>query len=154
VAKIDFTGAFLRSFTGDRDKSGPFIQMEFTSNYSKAVCDAMGWPERPEAQTKGDLIGELVAEKMILTPDKRLSKDQMELPIETVGHFVFHVIKSKDGESTRTELRFHVRTVQACAGLVEEFYRIVTPESKGKLSVTYSVQKQEELPMEAEETTE
>lgn len=150
MAKIEFTGLFLRSFTGDRDKSGPYITIECTANYSKAVCAKMSWPERPEAQTKGDLVGELVAEKLILTPNQKLSKDQLELSIQSVSHFVFHVITNKDGESTRTELRFRVKTVEAkCAGLIEEFYRIVTPEAKGSMSVTYSEQKQ--LPLEERE---
>ena len=146
MSKLEFSGAWLRGVSLDRDKSGPYMKLEFGSNYSGPVCKAMGWNEAPYGEKQGVLIGALVASNLILTPNKKLSKEQLDLAITTVDHFTFHVLKSTDGESTRTELRFNVKSVEAnMAGVVEEFYRLVTEEAKGKCVVTYSEQKQMDL---------
>lgn len=155
MAKIEFSGVFIRSFSGNRDKTGPYLELQFTANYTAPVCKDMGWNSEPYGEKQGVLIGALVGTKLIFTPNKKLSKDEMQLDITTVDHFTFHVLKSADGESTRTELRFNVKSIETgAAGLVEEFYKVCSDEAKGKLVIAYSEQKQMDLPEGAAEEQE
>lgn len=146
MPNLIFAGAFIRHFDGRRDAGGTYCRIHATADFSVSVRDGMGWEPVPDCVTQSKLSGRLSASHMILTPNDKLAKHELQLGIDDVSDFQLHRVKSDDGETLRSELRFIARSRTKCAsGMVQNYIDLVG-EDQAQLRITYT--KQEELPLE------
>ncbi len=152
MPSILFRGAFLRhAVLQDDEEAGAFRRIHFTADFSDPVRQHMGWDDLPDGLTSGKLSGELNGTHLVLTPNgKDLKRHELQISCSQVNDFQVFRVKNDDGETTRTELRFIVRSNQPGAMALIEAYKEAIGRGVGVLKIAH--EKQEDLPFESEES--
>ena len=143
---ITFRGCKLRNGCDVRlsEKSGKYVTIYFTSDFSDTVRAAMDWEPVNDGISQAKLNGKLHAHTMILTPtSKQLKGYELQANISYVDNFQVFRIKAKDGDSIVTELRFEVTSTQEDCGAQIEGFLGSAGCAPCSLKVSYT--KQEEL---------
>jgi hypothetical protein len=144
--KLLFRGAYVRYFDVRAGEDGVFSRIHFTADFSSPVRDEMEWEDVPECVPSCKLTGKLDGRHAVLTPTQQtLLQHELQLAVSDIGDFQLHRIQGKDGESTKTELRFVARSAQeGAAGLVENWMRRVGQEAAA-LSIHFERAEQRNL---------
>ncbi len=144
MPNVSFNSAVLRSFS----RNGKGGNAAFTTSLTQSVCKALDWSlDIPECLTNAKPEGKLVASSVELVPDQKdMAKQAVSLGVSSVSGFeiVRRELEGNRGKGHRLELRFNVGFADdnGCARL--EQYMMTIGEAKGKLSVSYQRQAQQE----------
>lgn len=149
MPSISFTGCHIRFIDVRKSATATHTVIHLTANYSRAVCKAMSWSEDRDGDKSVNLEGELSGKNFVLTPPGELARHELQLDITSASGFKYAAVKNPDGESKRSELRFHVLSPQAGAGALAEEYLSKIGDGKGTLRISY--EKQGELGLTAEQ---
>jgi hypothetical protein len=117
MPKLKISHARIRYADLRFDESGPFSRMHFSADVTKTVATKMGWEDfiyDGDSWRGGfgsvDLDGQLLATNFELRHQQ--SGASLELTADDVSAFSVHRKKEDDGEGTRLDLRFIVRSRQ------------------------------------------
>lgn len=101
----------------------------------------MGWPNIADEIESCKLSGQLAGDNMVLTPaDKTLKQYEFQLGIGEVTDFEIARVKDDDKESTRTELRFKIRTASGSAAAQLYDYLSKVGKAPAAMKLKYSEQ--------------
>lgn len=143
-AELILTGATI-SYVDIRrtEKSPKWTIVHMRTNYCAQACAEMGWQPSFEGITNADLAGLLAASHMILTPtDKKLKHHEIQVDLTDVADFGYYSVA--EGESTKLELRFKMRTSKPGAAALFDDYWEKIGFAPATLKIAYA--KQETLP--------
>lgn len=152
MPSMTFRGATLRYFDCRLQEGGAFTRIHASADFSDTIRESMGWPAISDEIQSCKLSGKLAGEHFVLTPnDKALSQYQFQLPVGEVTDFEVVHVAEEGKESTRTEVRFKMRTSsnEAAARLYEYISKV--GKTGASLKLKYSAQAElEEQPEEPE----
>jgi hypothetical protein len=142
---IIFRGAYIRSLEL-RNGDDRHARIQMTADWTEPVRQHMEWDDAPEGFGACDLVGRLAASHIILTPNgKELKRHELQIAADDVNGFHLVPVKDGEGDVTRRELRFTVKTTQPDAAAQIEAYCQAIGRGAGQLKVSYV--KQDELPL-------
>lgn len=150
MPKMIMRGAYIRYMDVRKEKeSGVFCRLHCTASFSEPVREAMEWGPLPEGMQSAKLDGRLSATHLIMTPNgHELKRNEIQLDVNEVADFQAVRVQSDDGESTRIELRFIVRTGQEAAeASIGQYMRAI---GRGEAQFRVAYDQQDELDLKAE----
>jgi len=100
--KTVFHGGDIR-----RSEAGPFVRLHFTSEFTQAILDQVGWDDPGESskKTRLDNPSSLPGGSLVLTPDADALKKH-EVSLSFSGAKDFDLVTVSDGDYRRREFRF------------------------------------------------
>lgn len=149
MPKLTFRGAYIRYIDVRQEEGGLVARLHMSSDYSAVVTKEMEWPASLDpTMTSAKLEGERVLNSFLMTPNggEEMRKFEIEVTARDVGSFC--VQRVTEGDSSKVELRFQIRTGDVKGILQIINYIAKVGESPGVLKV--DCVKQEELPLEDE----
>jgi translation elongation factor EF-1beta len=157
MPKLTFRGAFIRfvDLRFDEKSKSTYVKINFTSDFSEPIREAMEWGEPGAGFTASDLEGELSLTHLVLTPNGReLKPHEMQISAKEATGFSVVRVKGDDGESTHNELRFQVLTADPDAAAKLREYIANIGKGVAQLRVNCEVQEEMDLGEAAEDAQE
>ncbi len=149
MPKLTIRGVYIHQFSKCSDKAGQYLHLVVHADISKVFAEYMGWENliydgdgfRGGWDGKIPLEGALVLRSMILTFTG--GKHELALDVDSADHFTLH--RTKEGESSKLELRFHLISRQAGAAATVETYYEKIQDGVGTLKLTTNGDQQPSL---------
>lgn len=144
---LKFRGTRFAHFVGQDTEGGVYVRANIRADLTQHICDHFGWKFPDDTVKKVYFLGDLGAGRIILTAQqKTLENDNPELQLDFddgTDFYVARVKDKKDGDATRLELRFQIRsTSRAAAGLIQE-YKAQVKRALGEMKMTLGKEKPE-----------
>jgi hypothetical protein len=104
MPKLILRGAFIRfvDLRYDEKSKQTYTRLEFSSDYSDRVQEAMKWQPLPAGFDAAKLAGELSLSELVLTPNGgQLKQHTLELSAKEMSGFTLAKVKASDGRDGR-----------------------------------------------------
>lgn len=142
-------GAYLSHVVIQSNESGTFCRLNVRADYSDSVREENGWQELGINSKFVDLIGEMPAGRLALTSQQILTNGscpELRIAFDSIGTFRAVRVKAKDQESSRVELRFHIRSSDPNAAGLCQGYKRDAKKTLGELRISDGKEVEEERP--------
>ena len=137
MSQVTFRGAYIRGFGFDNAEKAPSVWVDMTADWSKKTAEDMRWGEPVEGHGNTDLVGELAATTLTLTPNGGLEMHAIEVKASSVDNFKLIFSHDKGGEVTGKEIRFTITSGDITACKTLEAYCRTLKRASAVLKVSY-----------------
>ena len=146
MENLTFVKSTLRGGDIRRGEAGTFVRLHFTTEFTQAILDQVGWDDPGESSKKTRMANpdNLPPGNAVLTPEADMLKKH-EVSFSFTGAKDFDLVTVNDDDSSRREFRFTVETTDVDAAQKVRDFWAAMGEGPSYLKLTYS--EQETLPV-------
>lgn len=141
-------GATLAHVVTQNNEATTFVRINVRGDLTDAVRQELGWNEMGPHETKREFDNELGEGRLSLRSEQQALNaptPELNLHFDECGTFRVCQVKGETGDSTRNEIRFHIRTTSPeAAGLCQEYKRNAK-KGLGEMRIVFGPEAKDEV---------